>query len=588
MASQNSNPSYEAKLSYSGFDMSHKLKFSSTVGELLPVYYDILQPGDKVSLQSVLRSRTMPLQTAAMCDLTEHLEWFFVPITQIYQFFDAFYYGIQDVRTSMVTGGGYVDKMFPYIPYDIFSEYLRQSQHFSDSYFPLPDRIKGGIHRVLETLGVPIPNFDLSTSSEEFGMGFCPILLCAYQKIFMDYYRDSERDRNNPSAYNLDKYYLTGTMESLGSDWTSMFTLRYRRWRPDFFVHGYVSPLFGSRSVGAAGEAGGNGPDLTKAFQQWLVPTNFDTRGVGEWTNISTAGANPEGRGEYVTNSLNPTALSPFGIAYQQGSSVYLQQGNLQSALSPTSIRTSFAVQKLLEITRRSGKHFDAQQLAHFGVDVPMGINGECVKIGETAAKLTIGDVIATSAGSAGDATSVLGQIGGKGYNYDSSKPIKFMAPTHGVLMCIYSAEPVADYANNGYDYLNCLMDRSDWPSPVFDNLGMQPMFRYQTYFEYGPNDLNNRVLRWKFRYFPFKQKYNKVCGALSRSLSSWTPQRDAVLDSLSDYYISPYYLDSIMVKNYEFTAGTDNSFDSDPLIHELYFNVQKSSKMSAYGLEQL
>ena len=63
MANFNSNPNHVAKIGYNGFDMGHSLKFSSTVGELLPVYYDILQPGDKVSLKSTIKTRTMPLES---------------------------------------------------------------------------------------------------------------------------------------------------------------------------------------------------------------------------------------------------------------------------------------------------------------------------------------------------------------------------------------------------------------------------------------------------------------------------------------------------------------------------------------------
>ena len=42
------NPQYQANNNYHAHDMSMTRKFSSSVGQLLPVYHDFLYPGDKV------------------------------------------------------------------------------------------------------------------------------------------------------------------------------------------------------------------------------------------------------------------------------------------------------------------------------------------------------------------------------------------------------------------------------------------------------------------------------------------------------------------------------------------------------------
>ena len=77
-------PEHRAQIGYNGFDMSQYRKFTSSVGQLLPVYYDLLNPGDKINSRSFIFSRTETLSKAAMVSLDEHLDWFFVPMEQLY------------------------------------------------------------------------------------------------------------------------------------------------------------------------------------------------------------------------------------------------------------------------------------------------------------------------------------------------------------------------------------------------------------------------------------------------------------------------------------------------------------------------
>lgn len=597
MANIYENPSYQAKIGYNGFPMDNVLKFSSTVGELLPIYQDVLQPGDKVTCSVSLETRTMPVSSAAMVSMKEHVEWFFVPLKQIYSLFGEFFFGVQDFESSLIknTPPNFVQNTIPYVTAANLYSYIR-STLVSDYYFGPSSDITGGSMKLFELFGVPAPTILDDASSI---MGYCPIFACAYQKIYSDYYRNSEREQNDAASYNLDKYYDVGTIGDLNA-FILMHRLRYRRWAPDFFTHVAPSPLFNAQSVGGMGVAG-FGSQLTHAYQQWLTATDFQTYAQGGWTSDFTANYadNPAGRGEMSPDLQRPTQVAPNGIylVNNLANGLFVQGGNLQQALSPSSIRTSFAVQKLLEVTRRAGKHYDAQQLAHFGVKLPQGISGECVKFGEQEGELKIGDIYATAAGSTGSNSSVLGQVGGRGFGRVNGKPAQFTAPCHGVLMAIYSCEPIADYCGyDKFDSLNHLMDRNTWPTPEFDNLGMQPLFRYQEQFT---NDANFDYVAegWQIRYAQWKSKYNRVCGNLARSLYFWTPFRvgSHTVQNVAYFLINPHYLDNIMLTPYKFVvfdgAGlfdNDLMYEQDPLFHLAQFDIKKASKMSTYGLESL
>lgn len=593
-----STPSHKAQIGYNGFDMSNLLKFSSTTGELLPVYYDVLYPGDKVTCSTELKTRLMPMEAAAMCSIREHLEWFFVPLDQIWSLFSNWYYQINDISSSLYPSE--LRDEFPYIPAATFGEFYRSHINTQDRYFTT-DLFDGGVYkgtsfRLFELLGIPTPNIP-SDTSKQWRISINPMFACAYQKIYMDYYRLSDREANDPSCYNLDNL-SDYDSEPSAAQVAKYFTLRYRPRKKDFFTHGFVSPLFGAGSLNAwptgSSPSASSLEGLVNSFQQWLTPVSLQTANS---TTADNGLTNPDG--------VNPTSLRPDPSTASNTARVAI------NSLSPTAIRTSFAAQKLLEITRRAGKHIDDQTLAHFGVKVDRTASGEVLYLGGDSSVINIGDVLATATTEG----SALGQVGGKGYGYGAYKQIKFTNnfPCAGIIMAIYSAAPEIDYRVRGLDRNVTKIRLDDFRRPEFDNLGMQPQFSYE--FEGLPwlfdssadPTLLYGVRNFVYRYFEDKIKYNRICGSLSRSLYYWTTAFDDTYyygtdgRQLSRYLVSPFSLNDIMLRYYGFDPSNgplapalhgdsykSNLFEDDPMLHELYFNVKKASKMSSYGLEQL
>lgn len=583
MANILKNPSHKAQLGYNGFDMSHLLQFSSSTGHLLPVYYDLLNPGDKVTCQTTLKTRTLELASAAMAKVIEHIEWFFVPMTQIYSIFGDWYNGIQDVKSSLfsINGDGKfndaedMDNMLPHISASDFASVIAislQEDRFNDV---------GGNLRLMEHLGIPASvGINEGDWSEPFwNVAICPIFGAAYQKIWFDFYRDADRSANDPNFYSLDQFY--NRPQFIGDSGANFFILRYRKARKDFFTNVFVSPVFGTESLNSFTDADGNFYNpIHRAFETYLLGGSSNYEGVSPSSSSVSV----------QTDFQNPTTVAPQSLANP------LTNSGVRNYLSPTAIRSGFAIQKLLEVTRRAGKHYDAQTLAHFGVSVPKGISGEVMFLGGSDSQLNIGDVIATATGSAGDSTSVLGQVGGKGYGYGNSDKIKFEAPCHGILMAIYSSEVERQYDWMGLDKLNTYLNRSSWFTPELDNLGPQPLFRYQSFLSPDDAAANALVMGWQYRWSELKCKFNKAITGLGigRTLDYWTTHKEA-LNSITNFYVSPRDLDSIMLVPYDVSfkdvRNSDNQYicyDTDPLIHELYLDVKKASKMSVYSLENL
>ena len=576
----NQNPTYRANRQYHGHDLSQHTEFTSTVGQLLPVYHDILNPGEKIRLQTYLKTRTQPLSANTFTRINEYIEWYFVPINQIYKPFGNWFYGVQDFDTSLFGGSAELDRYDPKLslrlPFLTAVDFRKLWVNYkSESYRTLKgEHLYSQFVRLLTHLGINDTTIldTVDNSCDGPYWSITPILLCAYQKIFMDHYRDSNRIENDPRCYNMDRFWEDTDSIVTEHGEASLFHMMQMRYRPvkkDFYTNTFPSPVFGAGSIGAQGF---NGSD------QWQSTLDH----VNQWLS------------EYYPKITNS--------AYQTNVSVPTQVVETGGVISPAIINSTFAMQKLLEVTRRSGKHYDAQTLAHFGVQVPDSIEGQSSFLGRHQQQIIVGDVISTADTSSGDIGQPLGEIAGKGYSAENSQIINFEAPCHGILMGIYSAAPDQEYFEQGLDRLNCLINKEDWYIPEYDNLGMQPQFGYQTELADNTPD-NSKILGWQYRYMELKQKPNRIITGLKHSQKHWTAGCESSKVSgtdASNYYVSPGALDSAMLYSYNFGFSADDPegqtpvstsselFQSDPLIHDLKVDVKKASQMSTYGLLEL
>lgn len=102
----------------SGFDLSRRICFTSKAGELLPVYYKLVYPGDKFELRHQLFTRTQPVNTAAYTRIREYLDWYFVPLRLINKNLPQALMNMQNnpVQASAIGTNKIVTNDIPYFP----------------------------------------------------------------------------------------------------------------------------------------------------------------------------------------------------------------------------------------------------------------------------------------------------------------------------------------------------------------------------------------------------------------------------------------------------------------------------------------
>ena len=668
------NPQRRAKLGHDGHDLSFRRDFTCSCGQLLPVMWDFLNPNESIRINDSVFARTQPLLSAAFARCTLHTYYFFVPIYQLDPYFENSFYGINDFHDSLAPVGTsplLMNGQSPKGP--IVSQSILMS-NIKKAMFSLSDTTGAGttgffINDVANELlyvfgsdhpeagvdefGIPIPwnivrlldligygsNWLAQVDGDQIGVdpnaSSAPSVnvlpLQAYQKIFFDFFRNTQFSANNPFAYNSGYAMKSNTVTGAGPGWAydyssiytfqtgsmgyniynGLFKLRYHPMKKDFFTSIQPTPLFDVnddvQGYNPTAPSGGLNSYVLSAYGVQLQCLSTDQDLLSN-SNLGVLSSAERG------SNTNFSSSESVGIFWPDKSTYSFT--NLQQ------LRLAYAYDKLLQITGRAGKHIDDQTEAHFGVRPTMDTN-EVIYLGAHHTPLRIGEVVATADGQGANSSSTLGQIAGRGLaSSGNNRTINFRTKRHGVLMAIFSIVPDIDYKDNGLDIRLLRNSIMQWPRPVFDNLGMQPLYSAQSY---GVSSFKwaSSILGWQYRYSEEKLAYDKVNGAFLYTLSGWVPsivfgQFGSLPDS--SFYVPPTYLDNIfalsflpprlrgtvngqvsdhLVLFYSADGSGDNPFltshmtcekvyERDPFLVCMDFDYKKSSWMSTYSLPNL
>lgn len=573
-------PAAKAKLSYNGFPLGRRRIFTCPCGMLLPIYSRFMSPGEKVKLNTRTFIRTEAIQTAAFTRLTAYVDWFFVPVNQLFSLWNEFFNQTQDIESSAFTNK---DLHTTGVKLPTYNVYYALTQPFtgsgSEPNLSWFSRVASdGKNYALnnDDMGVPyLWNFrrlwdmfgygslsrpDSSiTSTSTFNNLSLPFFdYLAYHKIFYGHYNKSQWFKNEVDMYNVDSTFTRTT--DLPNYPKILSTIHYRPFKADYFTNVFPQPIFGTDFANSI--AGGFLNDFTDTnyankdginLRALINPEgNYPLGGSG---NVSSIGQSPVFNGSVaqVNGKSASTNSVTLGQLAEQG------QYDMQFySLSPTDIRSMFALDKLLRITAMNGAHYEDQTLAHFGYKMPKGISKEPYSLGSQITPININEVVATSTTTATGAGSVIGDIAGKGFsgNAKEGKDISFECPCHGYIMGIFSIEPDPDYASYGMEVDKRYQDNLDFFRPELDNIGMQPMFGQFNGLTLVPN--SESVFGWTYRYSELKTSFDVVNeGFHATSLDAWTTYKQSgykygdTISPFNMFFVSPQYTNNIFLKNF-------------------------------------
>ena len=535
------------------FDVSQKHLFTAPAGALLPILSLDLNFHDHVEIQASDFMRTLPMNTAAFISMRSVYEFFYIPYSQIWHEFDQFITGMTDFRSRLLSDShsSKVPSLVPCVGRKtLFDSALRLTGKDLHGY-PTKDNVL----RLLDLLGYgAIRRFG---DSKDYTGGFTGNVslfrMAAYNKVYNDFYRNTTYEPYDVSSFNLDGMKGALTIGDVNDKFFERYlSLHYRNAPLDYLTNLLPKPLF-----------------------------EVDVNSFSSALKLSGS-----------SDEFNASETSS-----------YIQLDD-RTTLDVTSIRSAFALDKLLSITMRAGKTYAEQIEAHFGVSVSEGRDGQVYYLGGFDSDVQVGDVTQTS-GTTDPAVSdvsksklagYLGKVTGKGVGSGNGR-ITFDAKEPGILMCIYSLVPAMQYDSSRLDPFVAKLQRGDFFIPEFENLGMQPLSSpfITTSFALFNKDNSPVLLGWQPRYSEYKTAldvnhgqfmYDHPLGfwtiSKGRTFYGWDKKNSQFSFDISQLKISPRWLDSVFAVNYNGSELTDCMFGY------AHFKIQKVSDMSEDGLPRV
>lgn len=581
------------KASKNSFDLSHRNLFTAKVGELIPCSVFELNPGDTINLDTSYFTRTAPLDSAAYTRLRENVQFFFVPYSQLWKYFDSQVMNmtstpngadISRVATGL-TSNSKITTQMPFVQYKALHEELTNQANAGIDSLDTNNYIKDNLFnngeyrwscsaKLLQMLGYgnfPEQNFSVSKgqtkykldslgnsdsdqASNYFNLNLSIFRLLAYHKVCNDHYTYRQWQPYNAYLCNVD-YLVPGSSDSLdissllpwrnnlsGKDNLTLLDMRFSNLPLDYFNGVLPTPQFGSESVvnlhggSASGNISLNARTDTSDYgssQAWSKVSRFDNTSQ----NLSGDLASND-FGEVTAAGVRALIKTPHTHAVSGSGS--FSTSDLSQTLSIAALRQATALQKYKEIQLANDSDFVSQIEAHFGV-TPKHSDTVSYFLGGASSMIDINPQVNSNLADWTQSNAIKAAPIGQGHG-----KINFTADTYGIVLGIYRCVPVLDYAHVGVDRTLLKTDASDFVIPELDSIGMQQSvvgeIMMPSYFNnlHGSNIIVSGgtihkptdSFGYAPRYAEYKTSFDRFNGEFCFSLSNWVTGLD--LDRLS------------------------------------------------------
>lgn len=606
------------KVTRDSYDLSKKVAFTAKAGELLPIYSRICMGGDVFNIRNAWKTRTSPVNTAAFTLFKEYYDWYFVPIQLLWNKYNTWSTNMKEnnqVATS-INGTTPLTDEHPYFTSLQISNYL-MNVGYQGSTGTSQQKNAFGYYRgdltikLLQYLGYGdfTPEDAATNPFQSLIKQYkaSPWRLLAYQKIYQDWYRNTQWETSRPETCNID--YIDGSAESLeipvgDIDYSkvNMFDLQYANWNKDMFMGVLPNSQYGDAASVNMGDLFEDDPKFK--FIMEGTNTNYAYPLV-KASNIMIQ--NPRSILGYGDDTSNPGADADFTIAKNIGDGTYANAfSGLKAQFTILALRQAEALQKFKEVQQGNSQDFPSQYDAHFGHRPSNAYSSRCIRIGGYDGNIEIQDVDNTNITENSDGSMNGADIAGKGIARGNGNLSKFIPDVPGVLMCIYHVSPLLDYASSGVAPDNLKTLFTDYAIPEFDKTGMTQvpliMLTNRKDNAWSTFDYGDGLLGYAPNYFDYKTDIDEVRGAFyNGGLESWvapiTQQYiNSFLESTQDNFntypqisyrginynffkINPSVLDSI------FAFNADSKVDTDTFWVNCYFDIKAVRPLDANGL---
>lgn len=528
------------------FNMSHFVKTTFEMGQLIPFFVQDIIPNDgmKVSVQNLIRFA--PLLAPIMSEVDVYVHFFFVPNRIIWS-------NWEDFITGSHNGKKLAEEDVPQAPRFVFSgNELNNAINPTGTAYPILS------HKSL----ADYMGFQTFKKTDSFSNGTYPLDAMpfrAYQKIWSDYYRDEnlQEDIFDPDINPLSDF--SGDQEVTSSTRTAAYTwlgIRNRAWKKDYFTSalpwaqkGDDVLIPGTGNSSSIGFNPNSQIPLSKLYDGTFGYTGLSS--VVDGTVKTEFGTNVSGKGKPIRLNL--------GTAFTAGSTEigtgYLDIDPKSLGVSPTDLnnallsgdavsegtirelRRAFAAQKFLERRAVGGTRYIEQNLAFFGVKSSDARLQRAEFLGGMKNPMVVSQLLQTSESTQ---NSPLGQPAGNAVAANSKYIFtKKRFEEYGWVIGIISVMPKSDYMT-GIPRMYQRRDVYDYYFPQFAHIGEQAILNSEIYFDPTKGTEGQGTFGYTPRYAEYRFRNNRVSGDFKDTLKFWTLGRDFTMTpTLSEEFIT-------------------------------------------------
>lgn len=570
------------KLKRNKFNLSHDVKLSMRMGELIPIFCQDVIPGDTFKLNTEMLIRFAPLMAPVMHRINVYTHFFFVPKRLLWKNWKDF-----------ITGGkdGKAEPSYPKIHLNgaRSAQYFRTGSLADYLGFPVWDYGEDGDNR----FSSGVINFDIDA-----------LPFRAYSLIWNEYYRDQNLQDEIPINFDEDGHFIidptifTEDDAKPGACSPRMLMLNNRAWTKDYFTSALpfaqrgnpvTMPLFGEADVFGSGYV--NTEDGKHSVDgDYTIYSPTTVRG-NKLSPVTTVYNPAPGQNLKVGSQIQGLDGDPFiidgegqssdtvGLHISSESHLDVQQLadklgvdlSKVSGATITELRNMFAAQKFLEAEARGGSRYIEYIRSIFGVKSSDARLQRPEYLGGGKQPVVVSDVMQTSQSTD---TSALGTPGGAAASLGRSHSFKRYFEEYGYVIGIMSVMPTPTY-QQGMPKMFTKFDRYDHYIPQFARIGEQEISKGELYFDPTTSG-NDDLFGYAPRYAEYKFVNSSVHGDFRTSLKYWHMGR--IFDSrpaLNGSFVSSNPTDRVF-------AVTDEDYDK--LWVNIHHNCTALRPMPKYG----
>uniref|UniRef100_A0AAU8B0K7 Major capsid protein n=1 Tax=Dulem virus 137 TaxID=3145614 RepID=A0AAU8B0K7_9VIRU len=483
----------------SRFDRSSSVKTSFNVGDLVPFYLDEVLPGDTFDIETSFVTRLQTLITPPMDDLFLDMYYFYVPSRLCWSHWKEF------MGESTTAWASDVTYQIPQLVVQA-SEINRKG-------------IQGSI---LDYFGIPIGiNGEMSISR---------LPVNAYNLIWNEWFRDENLqdeilvdiddgnvnfDPNNsakggkPLKVNKLHDYFTSALPQpqKGDDVT-------------------ISSLFGDIPVVTRDKDVVTGAHTSLQLLRQDGSRFASNTGIAVSPRNATLPNHPNGYQTMIGYSSVAASTDPYIGLYPSNLVADVSGSDF---LTVNSLRLAFATQQMLETDARSGSRYIELLRGHFGVISPDGRLQRPELLSANRTRINVHQIVQQSESN----TTPLGTTAAMSLTSDTDNSFVKSFTEHGFVIGVMCARYNHTY-QQGLNRMWSRKERLDYYFPILANIGEQPIYTKELYFDNDGFDSLKEVFGYQEAWADYRYKPSIVTGemrsGIDKSLQSW---------HFADYYQS-------------------------------------------------